>query len=764
MNVRIIALLVRLLCALCLALIAPITALAGPTTEAGPYRIELATSPDVIVVGKGKLLLKITDASGKPVEGARIMALAKMPGMNMGEREQPAAAQPGQPGVYAAPAQFAMEGGYEATIRIEGTAGTATATLSLTTGQSTGPLSGSGAASGASASSAPTSGRGFRLLPLLPWIGGVLLIAFVLQRMRQSGQKLHFKGVFNRTVLVEMLLMALFLAGAYYAVSHFRRPGAMTPMEAQSMEMNLPAPQGTAPVELATVTEGPLQSTVRYTGQAVGYVEQDVSPRITGVLVSMPLYVGDRVRRGQIVARLDTSQSAPQVASQQAGVIMAQEGTAVAEKDYEQALSLVWQAEAEVGMKTGAVDSARADITTAQDERTSAQANLTAAQTMVGDANAQLQAAQADQRYWRQEIDREKSLLAAGAVTRDEFQRETAQAENADAKVRQSQARIDQTQAQVAAAVSGVHKTDSMITSAQAKLTQALSDLTAYHAHVHSEEAAAIAARQKIKQAQAGVAQARAGLAGAAATRGYSEIRSETDGVVTQRVISPGVLVNPGQTILKIAQISPIRLQANVAENDLARVRVGGSVLIHSQGASGKFLPARISSIAPSVDPTSRTGVVEAIVPNQDGRLLPGQYLAMDLLTGRDANALRIPTRAIRHHTPPSGGVISTKTAAYVWVAEPVAGQEKQYTVQEIVVQTGLTDATGTEIVSGLKAGQQVVVAGQDYLKDGDTVSPVSAPEASGGGAMPNMPGMSNTPSPNRGSLQGMPGMNGGAR
>ena len=706
------------------ALLVPIAAPAGPMTAAGPYRIQLATSPDVIVVGKGKLLLKITDAAGKPVEGARITTMAKMPGMNMGEREQPAAAQSGQPGVYVAPAQFAMEGGYEATIRIEGAPGTATAVLSLTTGQSTGPLSGSGAAS-TSASSAPASGGRFPMLSLLPWVGGGFFVAFVLWRMRQSGQKLHVRGVFNRAVLFQSLLLAVFLAGSAYAIQHFRRPGAMTPFEAQSMEMNLPAPQGTAPVELAVVQQGSLQSMVRYTGQAVGYVEQDVSPRITGVLVSMPLYVGDRVSRGQIVARLDTSQSAPEVASRQAGVNMAEEGTAIAQKDYEQALSMVRQAEAEVGMKTGAVDSARADITVAQDERASAQSSLVAARTMVGDAKAQLQAAQADQQYWQQEIAREQSLLTAGAVTRDEYQREAAQAANAEAKVRQAQARIDQAQAQSEAAVSGVHKTEAMIVSAQAKLAQAESDLHAHHAHVHSEEAAATAARQKIAQARAGVLQARAGLAGAAATRGYSEIRSETEGVVTQRVISPGVLVSPGQTILKIAQISPIRLQANVTESDLAQVRIGGSVLVRGQDVRGGPLSARITSVAPSVDPTSRTGVVEATVPNRDSRILPGQYLTMDILMGRSANALRVPTRALRHHTPPSGGVLSTKTATYVWAAEPVTGQENQFTVQEMPVETGLSDETGTEIVSGLKAGQQVVVAGQDYLKDGDTVSPM---------------------------------------
>ena len=141
-----------------------------------------------------------------------------------------------------------------------------------------------------------------------------------------------------------------------------------------------------------------------------------------------------------------------------------------------------------------------------------------------------------------------------------------------------------------------------MIASAVSKVAQAQSELDSHYAHVRSTEAAADSARQKIAQAQAGVAQAQATLSGASATQGYSEIQAQTDGVVTQRVISPGVLVNPGQTILRVAQISPIRLQANVTEGDLARVRVGSRVQVVKQGENAAPLTASVTSVAPSVD------------------------------------------------------------------------------------------------------------------------------------------------------------------
>ncbi len=589
-------------------------------------------------------------------------------------------------------------------------------------------------------------------MKMIPFVIGASIVAFVLYRVWRTGQKPNWQSVANRSVFGGLLLLFLILAGAIYAINKYRRPGSMTPLEAQTMQMELPAPAGIAPVELATAHLGRIENTVRYTGQAVGFVEQDVTPRITGTIIEMSAYAGDRVRRGQLLARLDTSQAAPLVANQRAGVNMAAQSVGVARKEYQQALAAINEAHAEVGMKTGAVTSARADVTAAQEERANAQAQAEAAQSMSGDADAQVQAAQADWQYWQDEISREATLLKAGAVTREEYQRERAQAENADAKARQAQARITQVQAQIRAAQSAVRKAEAMIASAKSKVEQAQSELNSHNAHVLSTQAAADSARQKIVQAEAGVAQARATLAGASAAQGYSEIRAQTDGVVTQRVVSPGVLVNPGQVILRVAQISPIRLQANVTEGDLARIRIGSPVRVMGQGGTGTPLSANVTSIAPAIDPAARTGIVEAVVPNPNARFLPGQYVTLDIATGSNPNALLIPTWAIGYHTTPSGGVISTQATPFVWIAEQDAGQDGQYLAREVQITVGLSDGQNSEVRSGLKAGQKVITAGQDYLKDGDAVASTEA--------LASATATPIAPRTNTGGMDSMPGMN----
>src|SRR5206468_128749 len=121
--------------------------------------------------------------------------------------------------------------------------------------------------------------------------------------------------------------------------------------------------------------------------------------------------------------------------------------------------------------------------------------------------------------------------------------------------------------------------------------------------------AAAAAAQHEIAHTQAGVRQAQAHVDTANVVRGYTEIRSLVDGMVTQRLISPGVLVNPGQAILKVSQIRPIRLQANVAESDLQNIRVGNRVRVRSMRDPKHVVEARVTAMFPAVDPAARTGI-----------------------------------------------------------------------------------------------------------------------------------------------------------
>lgn len=675
-----------------------VMARASVTAEAGPYRIELSSQPAVIALGKAKLTFEVTDAAGKPLDDLTIRAIAGMPGMFMGEREQTARPVPGSAGTYAMEVAFPMAGSYNVDVKISGAAGEAAAKIPVRTGQNLGK----------------GTETGFSIWSLLPWLAALGVVVFALIRMRATGQKLDAKAVLNRGTLGGLVLLAVILWLGVYAVNNWRRPGAMTPLEAQVMEMNTPAPPGASGVKLGIVERKAIAETVTYAGQAVGFVEQDVVPRVAGTILSMPVYVGDRVRKGQILAQLDTTQVDPMIAERSAMANSAARGIDVASADYTTALSEVAEARSMVAVKRAMVAEADSMIEVARQDKAAMDAELSAAQSMVADAQAEIESANAGLRYWDAELERRRSLFQKGFISGSALQESERSHAEAQAMVLQAQQARRSAEAKVSAARANVRRAESMITASQRKKSQADADVRAAEAAVKARESAAEAARKGISREQANLAQALASVRGAATEKGYSELKSEVDGVVTQRLISPGTLVQPGQVVLRVAQVSPIRLQANVASSDLARIRVGATAHIRLTSSSGEPLAAKVTSVAPMLDSSSRTGIVEVLWPNRDRRFNPGEFLSMEIEVSAAQDALTAPVAAIQR--PPS-----SVDEAYVWVAD--AGSESgRFTVRRVPVQTGISNGREVEIVRGLSEGQRIVIQGGAYLRDGGEV------------------------------------------
>ena len=430
----------------------------------------------------------------------------------------------------------------------------------------------------------------------------------------------------------------------------------------------------------------------------------------------------------------------------------------------------VTEAQSDLRAARGQSAQTQSDEVAAQEERSGAQSDVAAMETQVESARAQVTAAQADLEYWTREIERMKVLVGEGAVSREEFQREQAQFEKSQAGVRQAQANLTQVLAQVRGTQAKVRRADAMIRSAQAKaqqaqaaisgsqaridaardeqsasgarvqqansdvqaareeigaaearIRQAQAEVKAQGAQIGQSEDAASAARQRIAQAQASARQARAAAKGAGATLGYAEIRAQLDGVVTQRLISPGTLVDKGQPILKSRANRADSLAGECGRKRFAahsRRHAGASTC--TQQCQKNRRGAR-SSVAPAIDPTSRTGLVEVVVPNKQRTFVPGEYVVMEIAIGQIANALTVPTRAIQYRTSPSGGVVSADTTPYVWVAQMVAGQE-QFSVQRVEVKVQNSNGETTAILGALQAGQRVVVVGAQSLQNGMAV------------------------------------------
>ncbi len=628
---------------------------------AGPYQVEVTTDPAVVPVGKARLLIRVSQG-GKPAEGVKVTTFTAMPGMSMGEREETAQPRAGEPGVFEAPAAFPMGGAYTIAVTVSGPAGTGKASLQVSTGASSGAAGGD-----------------------MPWgwfAGGLVVlvaVALVGWRMRATGQAIPWRGLLTRPVLTGLILLAVMAGISLYAIRTFRRPGAMTPIEAQVMEMNMPAPEGVTPVELAEVRRGDVAQVVRYTGQAVALDEQPVYARTTGVVDWMPFYQGDRVVRGQTLARLDVTQLEPRLAETRAAAEEAAQSRYSAEGEYLQARAQLDTARAEVGQFQGGLEAARA---------------------RVREVEAQVRAAEVDSLAWRRRLERSRQLAEQDALSREEFERERADAAAAEGKAGEARARLVQ---------------------ARAEVRSASSELMSHHAHVREAAAGVETRRRQVGEAASRASSAQARSQAAGAELQYANIVATLDGVVTQRLVSPGVLVEPGQAVLRVARVDPIRLQANVAQSDLVQLNAGNRV--RARDSRGNWVDGRITSVRPALDPSDRLGLVESVVRNPDRAFLPGAYVVMDLVVGEERNASYVPAAAVQTATASSEDVLPVAPSRFVWVAEPA--ENNQFQVRRQSVKTGPSDGQKTAILEGLESGQQVVTAGYEYLREGQAVAPV---------------------------------------
>ena len=303
--------------------------------------------------------------------------------------------------------------------------------------------------------------------------------------------------------------MVAVLLGTGWVVRHYQKPGQLDVITAQSMDMSqMRPPTGAAPVALAMARYGAIADTVTYTGSILAYNEQDISPRITGTLLSLPVYPGDFVRAGQIVARLDTSQVAPQAAQAEAEARQAEIGAQVAHLTHHL-------------HHTAALEQASDQVAVAHQGVLDAQAEATADKETIADMQAGAVSAEAQAGYWKTEIMREKQLADAGAASEQEYQNELSQAQTAAATLSQAQAKERQARATAQ--------------SAQAKVQMARRQEDAARAGVQMAQADIAVADGQARQAEATAAAAQAAARSATVQQDFSRITAPFSGIVTAR-------------------------------------------------------------------------------------------------------------------------------------------------------------------------------------------------------------------------------------
>jgi membrane fusion protein (multidrug efflux system) len=220
-------------------------------------------------------------------------------------------------------------------------------------------------------------------------------------------------------------------------------------------------------------------------------------------------------------------------------------------------------------------------------------------------------------------------------------------------------------------------------------------------------------ARADLDKAQAalGVDQARA--ASAATRLSKAQIRAPFGGMLGLRKVSVGDYVAPGQDLVELVRLDPLEIELSAPEVAMSKLAVGQKVLFGVDAFRDEQFNATIESISPLVELGGRSVALRARFDNPQGKLRPGMSAHVRVELDSNGSALLVPEQAI----------------------VPMGEQKNVYTVlagkaKLVPVTIGMRLPGFVEITSGIKEGDEGIVAGIQKIGDGAPVAPKPAADA----------------------------------
>lgn len=220
-------------------------------------------------------------------------------------------------------------------------------------------------------------------------------------------------------------------------------------------------------------------------------------------------------------------------------------------------------------------------------------------------------------------------------------------------------------------------------------------------------------ALQNVRGAIAALGAAEAQLSIASTAVSESIVRAPFSGEIAARGVSPGEFVTQQSSLVTLVRTDPLRLELQVPQERISDVRVDQLVIVTVDAFPDARFEGRVRYISASVDRASRAMIIEAVIPNADGRIRPGMFASARIELGGTQEVAVLPPAAIST----SAGVSRAFVVADGHVEERVVTVLERSN-EEVVVRVG---------VSG---GEMVATSNLDRLGDGVAVTVGSAQAA----------------------------------
>ncbi len=183
-------------------------------------------------------------------------------------------------------------------------------------------------------------------------------------------------------------------------------------------------------------------------------------------------------------------------------------------------------------------------------------------------------------------------------------------------------------------------------------------------------------------------------------------IYASIKGCVSARYIDQGAMSDTMKPIIRISSEENVKIVTSVTEKDFPHIKKGMKAEIRVDSFPDRVFHGTVSVINPTLDPATRTGEIEIHIPNKDLTLRSGMFTHIRLYLGEKEATVILRDALI--NLPGTGNY-------YVFVVENGHAVQKN-------IETGISQEEYTEVAAGLNLGEQVVVKGQNRLRDGVAV------------------------------------------
>lgn len=204
----------------------------------------------------------------------------------------------------------------------------------------------------------------------------------------------------------------------------------------------------------------------------------------------------------------------------------------------------------------------------------------------------------------------------------------------------------------------------------------------------------------------------------------YAPARTPIAGYVTTTYMAVGASIAASTPIANVADISQLEVEIQVPERSITGVELGQAVFIRVPSSPNKEIEAKITKRDYAVNPSTRTLMVKALIDNKDRLLLPGMFSDVSILLNSADNVFVIPNSSVFSDDLGKNYIFVVKEDSAVPkdgnISENADSQYRAYTREVNIL---FTSKDKVALSSGLEEGEEVVMFGREFLKDGSLIN-----------------------------------------